>query len=91
MRVNSRVAERLKTYHPRKLGNNSKILQAHGIIAQRPAPPPPPPPPPKWTPAPEKQKPNSPRSAPPHTKIRTIFARRSILDVIQGPEYASVN
>ena len=87
MRVNSRVAERLKTYHPRKLGNNSKILQAHGIIAQRPAHPPPP----KWTPAPEKQKPNSPRSAPPHTKIRTIFARRSILDVIQGPEYASVN
>ena len=66
MRVDSRVSERLKIYHPRKWGNNSKVLKAHGIIVQRPAFPP------KWTLAPEKQKPNPPptRSAPPHMKIR---------------------
>ena len=70
MRVNSRVAERLKTYHPRKLGNNSKILQAHGIIAQRPAPPPP-----QNEPQPPKSRNRTPPAVPHPTRKSELFSQ----------------
>ena len=40
LRVASQVAEGLKTWGPRKLGNARKVSKPHRMIAQRPVPPP---------------------------------------------------
>ena len=68
MQVASRIAERLKTYDPRKLESTIKVSKPHRMIAQSPAPPP------KFKPrqyyqkSPEIQQLNPPRGAIPHTK-----------------------